>query len=74
MISRNMAFGAHMKFMNLTDESLLAYHESVRKQVAADARLGGRFRLIGESVKQYTGELQAEMKRRQMRFMPIEWN
>jgi hypothetical protein len=32
--------GVSRKFANLTDESLLAYCESVRRQVSADARLG----------------------------------
>jgi hypothetical protein len=62
-----------MKFANSTDESLLAYYESVRRQVLADNRLGGRHRLVGASVKQYADELQAEMDRRRLRFRPIEW-
>ena len=62
-----------MKFANVSDRSLLTYHESVRRQLLADERLGSRFRLVGESVKQYAAELQAEMKRRQIRFTPIEW-
>jgi hypothetical protein len=67
------SLSAIMKFADLTDKSLLVYHESLRKQVVADARLGGRFRLIGESGKRYAAELQAEMTRRQIRFSPIEW-
>ena len=62
-----------MKFANSSDESLLAYYESVRRQVAADNRLGGRYRLVGTSVRQYAEELGAEMTRRQLRFTPIEW-
>jgi hypothetical protein len=62
-----------MRFANSTDESLLAYYESVRRQVTTDNRLGGRYRLVGASVKQYADELQAEMDRRQLRFKPIEW-
>jgi hypothetical protein len=61
-----------VKFANVTDKSLLTYHESVRRQLLADERLGGRFRLVGESVEQYTAELQAEMTRRRIRFTPIE--
>jgi hypothetical protein len=63
-----------MKFENLTDESLLAYYESVRRQVAANSQLGGRDRLIGANVKQFADELTAEMKRRQLRFRPIDWS
>jgi hypothetical protein len=62
-----------MNLTNTTDESLMAYHESVRRQVVADNRLGGRYRLTGASVKQYAEELQAEMNRRRLRFKPIEW-
>jgi hypothetical protein len=62
-----------MKFANVTDKSLLTYHESVRMQLLADERLGGSFRLVGETVRQYTAELQEEMTRRQMGFTPIEW-
>jgi hypothetical protein len=62
-----------MRFANSTDESLLAFYESVRRQVAADNQLGGRHRLTGASVKQYADELQAEMHRRQLRFKPIDW-
>ncbi|WP_257170166.1 hypothetical protein [Bradyrhizobium sp. SRS-191] len=51
----------------------MAYYESVRKQVAADSRIGGPYRLIGDRAKQYAQELQAEMRRRQLRFTPIEW-
>jgi hypothetical protein len=62
-----------MKFANSTDESLLAYYESIRRQVSADARLGGRYPLIGARVKKYVDELRAEMDRRQLQFEPIEW-
>lgn len=62
-----------MKFIDSTDESLLAYYESVRRQVVADNRLGGRYRLIGTNVKDYADQLQSEMSRRQLRFKPIEW-
>ena len=62
-----------MKFANSTDESLLAFYESVRRQVSADARLGGRYPLIGSRVKKYVDELKAEMDRRHLRFEPIEW-
>ena len=62
-----------MKFASSTDESLLAYYESVRKQVVADIRLGGRHRLVGDNVRHYADELAGEMRRRDMSFMPIEW-
>jgi hypothetical protein len=33
--------------LNISDESLRAYYESVRRQVAADTNFGGRHRLVG---------------------------
>jgi hypothetical protein len=62
-----------MKFANSTDESLLAYYESVRRQVTADSRLRRHYRLVGANVKQYADELQAEMDRRQTALQRIEW-
>jgi hypothetical protein len=64
-----------MKFANSTDESLLAFYQSVRRQIAADISLNAtaRYRLMGKSLRRYAEELQAEMKRRQLRFDPIEW-
>jgi hypothetical protein len=62
-----------MKFANVSDKGLLTFYESVRGQLLADERLGGRVRLAGDSVRRYTTELQAEMTRRQMRFTPIDW-
>jgi hypothetical protein len=46
-------------FRNMTDESLLAYYESVRRQVAADHQLGAQQRLIGGTVRQYAESLRA---------------
>lgn len=58
---------------NMTDESLLAYYESIRRQVAADQQLGARYRLVGGTVKQYAEHLKDEIRRRQLTFKPIEW-
>jgi hypothetical protein len=62
-----------MKLHDMTDQSLLAYYESVRRQVAADAELGGRYRLVGGTVKEYADGLRDEMRRRQITFKPIDW-
>ena len=62
-----------MNFDNTTDESLVFYYESVRQQVVADLQAGGRYRLIGDSVKQYADRLGEEMARRRLRFTPIDW-
>jgi hypothetical protein len=65
--------GPAMKFANLSDESLLAYYESIRRQVAADTSAGGRYRLVGSRVKEYADALKDEMSRRQLSFTPIHW-
>jgi hypothetical protein len=62
-----------MNFDNTKDESLAFYYESARQQVVADIQAGGRYRLIGESVKQYADRLGEEMNRRRLRFTPIDW-
>lgn len=62
-----------MKLLDLSDESLLAYYESVRRQIMADNRLGGRYRLAGAAMKQYADGLKDEMNRRRLQFKPIDW-
>jgi len=57
---------------DLTDDSLLAFYESVRRQVVADDKLGGR-RLAGATVKEYENRLKTEMDRRRLHFKPIDW-
>jgi hypothetical protein len=56
----------------LTDESLLAFYESLRRQVTADGKLGGR-RLAAASMKKYANRLKGEMDRRRLHFKPIDW-
>ena len=63
-----------MKTFDLSDESLLAFYESVRRQVTADNKLGGRHRLAGTRVKEYADRLKDEMDRRRLRFKPIDWS
>jgi hypothetical protein len=62
-----------MDLLNLSDESLHAYYESVRRQVAADTSFGGRHRLVGAAVKEYAERLKTEMDRRRLEFKPIIW-
>jgi hypothetical protein len=62
-----------MDFLNISDESLLAYYESVRRQVAADTNFGSRHRLVGTAVKKYAERLTSEMDRRRLDFKPIVW-
>ena len=42
-----------MDFSNARDESLIAFYESIRRQVRADMESGGRYRFGGESTRQY---------------------
>jgi hypothetical protein len=60
-------------FRFLSDESLLAYYESIRRQAAADTKLGGKRRLAGDGVRRYAEQLQKEMQDRRLRYIPIEW-
>jgi len=46
-----------MNFTNSTDKSLIAFYESIRRQVEADKSSGGRYRFIGETAKQYAERL-----------------
>jgi hypothetical protein len=62
-----------MDFAHSKDQSLLQYYESVRRQVEADKRLGGRLRFVGDTAKQYAERLRQEMERRRLPFMPIDW-
>jgi hypothetical protein len=62
-----------MRFDNTKDENLVVFYESIRQQVVADIRAGGRYRLIGDSVKRYADRLREEMDRRGLRFTPIDW-
>jgi hypothetical protein len=63
-----------MNFSQSKDERLLAFYENVRRQVELDSRAGGRYRLVGEAVKQYAERLREEMDRRRLRYNRIEWS
>ena len=63
-----------MNLSNTKDGTLILYYESVRRQVQADMQAGGRYRFMGESVKQYADRLREEMDRRRLRFTPIDWH
>ena len=63
-----------MNFSQSKHERLLAFYENVRQQVELDIRAGGRYRLVGESVKQYAEKLREEIERRRLRFTPIDWH
>ena len=60
-----------------SDESLLRYYESIRKEVEADResrRRGARhFFTDSDAIKKYAAELRAEMDRRRLSYSPIVW-
>jgi len=62
-----------MNLESAKDESLLAFYESIRRQVQADAHSGGRYRFAGETARQYADRVRAELDRRRLRFTPIDW-
>jgi hypothetical protein len=66
-----------MSVTALSDESLLRFYDSVRKEVEADraSRLRGLLHSFanGDGVKKYAAGLRAEMERRHMNFSPIIW-
>ena len=49
-----------MDIARSNDHSLLSFYESVRRQVEADKRLGGRVRFVGDTAKQYAEQLREE--------------
>ena len=62
-----------MNFANSKDETLLRFYDNVRDQVRADSQFGGKYRFMGDGVKQYAEKLREEMDRRRLRFNPINW-
>ena len=63
-----------MDFSTAGDETLIAFYESVRRQVEADKQAGGRSRLVGASTKKYADTVLEEMNRRQIKYTPIDWH
>ncbi len=61
----------------LSDESLLRFYDSVRREVEADRESMRRgyphFFANGDGVKKYAAGLRAEIERRRLRFSPITW-
>ena len=57
----------------LSDESLRNLYESVREQVSADIRLGGKHRLMRKTAKDYAERLREEIDRRRLKVNPISW-
>jgi hypothetical protein len=62
-----------MNFSSSKDERLLAFYNSVRRQVEMDTGSPVRYRFADGGVKQYTEKLREEMERRRLSFTPIDW-
>jgi hypothetical protein len=56
----------------MSDESLLQYHENIRKQVEIDQQSDFAF-VSGPTVREYAESLREEMTRRRLSFSPIVW-
>ena len=63
-----------MSFSQMKDERILAFYENVRRQVEIDKSTGGRYRFVGEGVKQYAERLREEMDRRRLAYSRIDWS
>ena len=66
-----------MSLSALSDESLLRFYESVRKQVEADRDLMRRgythFFVNNDDVKKYAAGLRQELERRRLSCPPLPW-
>jgi hypothetical protein len=60
-----------MSLERLSNESVNQMYESIRSELAADTRVPQP--LMGETAKRRADELEAEMKRRRMNFVLIDW-
>jgi hypothetical protein len=66
-----------MSLSVLSDQSLLSYYESIRKEVEADRELRRRghrhFFTNSDAIKKYAASLREEMNRRRLSYSPIVW-
>lgn len=62
-----------MALENLTTESVLKLYENIREQVVADTLAGTQHRLLRETAQKESDRLRAELDRRGVRFLPINW-
>ena len=61
-----------MAFVNLRDESLVLFYESIREQVDADRGQKHQF-MTGRSVREYAESLRDEITKRRLQCPPIVW-
>jgi hypothetical protein len=66
-----------MSLSDLSDESLLRYYESIRKEIEADREAMRRghkhFFANTDAIKKYAASLREEMDRRRLSYSPIVW-
>jgi hypothetical protein len=58
---------------SLSDETLSRAFEDIRSHVSADARSGGKYRLMGQTAKTRATALFDEIQRRGLNTIPIHW-
>jgi len=63
-----------MNFSQMKDERILAFYENVRRQVEIDKQAGGRYRFVGDGVKQYAEKLREQLDLRRLRYSEIDWS
>ena len=61
-----------MSASDLSDESLLRYYDSIRKQVEADRGNKHKF-MTGDAIKTYAESLRLELYKRRLPHAPIDW-
>ena len=72
-----MQMGASLTSARLSDETLLAYYEAIRRQVELDQVLMNRGIKIafahGDAVKNRAATLEKQFLRRGLQIRPIDW-
>ena len=63
-----------MSLSRLSDENLLMLYESIRQQVAADLRSGSPHRFLGKAAQERSEAIEAELLRRGVQFLKIQWS
>jgi hypothetical protein len=58
---------------DLSDESLLRYYNSIRKQVEADRDRKHKF-MGGDTIKEYAESLRLELYKRRLPYTAIDWS
>jgi hypothetical protein len=62
-----------MSASDLSDESLLRYYDSIRRQVEAERDNKHKF-MTSNSIKEYAESLRVELGKRRLSHTPIDWS